>query len=101
MRYRAARNANVTAATFIPLAPAGRDLVLGEMCTKLGSEQGVVRGVQAHDAKQAAAAARASGMNAAVDLGPGLMAKLPLDFRNLGMSVHRDLTTWRRRPRRA
>ena len=40
-------------------------------------------------ARSAAAAARASGMGAAVDLSPGLMARLPLDFKNLGMSVHK------------
>jgi cytochrome c556 len=73
----------------IQLAPAERDLVLGEMRAMLGSVQGVVQGVQAHDLKQAAAAARASGMSAAVDLSPGLMAKLPLDFKNLGLSVHK------------
>jgi len=73
----------------IQLAPAERDLVLGEMRAMLSSVQGVVQGVQAGDPKQAAAAARASGMSAAVDLSPGLMAKLPLDFKNLGMSVHR------------
>jgi len=73
----------------IQLAPAERDLVLGEMRAMLSSVQGVVQGVQAHDPKQVAAAARASGMSAAVDLSPGLMAKLPLDFKNLGMSVHR------------
>jgi len=73
----------------IALAPAERDLVLGEMRAMLGSVQGVVQGVQAHDAKQVAAAARASGMSAAVDLSPALMAKLPLEFKTLGLSVHR------------
>lgn len=73
----------------IQLAPAERDLVLGEMRTMLSSVQGVVQGVQAHDPKQVAVAGRASGMSAAVDLSPGLMAKLPLEFKNLGLSVHR------------
>lgn len=73
----------------ILLSPAERDLVLGEMRAMLGSVQGVVQGVHANDLKQAAAAARASGMAAAVDLEPGLMAKLPLEFKQLGMSVHR------------
>lgn len=73
----------------IALAPAERDLVLGEMRAMLGSVQGVVDGLQAHDAKQVAAAARASGMSAAVDLSPALMAKLPLEFKTLGLNTHR------------
>lgn len=89
MRCPAARNRERHGRLAIQLPPAERDRVLGEMRTMLGSVQGVVQGVQAHDAKQAAAAARASGMGAAVDLSPGLMARLPLDFKNLGMSVHK------------
>lgn len=72
----------------ILLSPAERDLVLGEMRTMLGSVQGIVQGVHANDLKKLASAARASGMAAAVDLDPGLMAKLPLEFKQLGMSVH-------------
>jgi cytochrome c556 len=80
----------------ILLSPAERDLVLGEMRTMLGSVQGIVQGVHANDLKKVASAARASGMAAAVDLDPGLMAKLPLEFKQLGMSVHHgfdDLAT--------
>lgn len=73
----------------ILLSSAERDLVLGEMRTMLGSVQGIVQGVHTKDLKKVAAAARASGMAAAVDLEPGLMAKLPLEFKQLGMSVHR------------
>ena len=72
----------------ILLSPAERDLVLGEMRAMLGSVQGIMQGVNANDLRQAAAAARASGMQAAVDINPALMAKLPLEFKQLGMSVH-------------
>jgi cytochrome c556 len=73
----------------ILLEPDQRNLVLQEMRGMLGSVQGVVAGVQAKDMKQVAQAARASGMAAAADVDPALMAKLPLDFKQLGMSVHR------------
>lgn len=72
----------------ILLSPAERDLVLGEMRTLLGSVQGIVQGVHTKDLGKVASAARTSGMAAAVDLDPGLMAKLPLEFKQLGMSVH-------------
>jgi cytochrome c556 len=78
------------------LSPAERDLVLGEMRTMLSSVHGVVQGASANDLKQVTAAARASGMQAAVDVNPALMAKLPLEFKELGMTVHQgfdDLAT--------
>jgi cytochrome c556 len=72
----------------ILLSPAERDLVLAEMRTMLTTVQGIVQGVHDNDLKRVAAAARASGMQAAVDTNPALMAKLPLEFKQLGMSVH-------------
>lgn len=80
----------------VMLSPAERDLVLGEMRNMLGSVHGIVQGVNANDLKQVATAARASGMQAAVDVNPALMAKLPLEFKELGMTVHHgfdDLAT--------
>ena len=41
--------------------------------------------------KQAEAAARAAGMATAADTSPAIMAKLPLAFKQTGMSVHQDL----------
>ena len=73
----------------IALAPAERDLVLTEMRTMLTSVHGVVTGAQQNDRPAVAKAARASGMAAAVDLSPQLMAKLPLEFKQLGVSVHK------------
>jgi hypothetical protein len=39
--------------------------------------------------KPVAQAARASGVAAAADVDPALMAKLPLEFKQLGLSVHK------------
>lgn len=72
----------------IVLTSGERDLVLGEMRTMLTAVQGIVQGIHDNDLKRVAAAARTSGMQAAVDTNPALMAKLPLEFKQLGMSVH-------------
>ena len=73
----------------IALSPPERDLVLAEMRGMLSSVQGIVAGLAARDMKPVAAAAQASGMAAAADATPGLLAKLPLAFKDLGFSVHR------------
>lgn len=72
----------------IVLPAAGRDLVLTEMRAMLSSVQGVIAGATENDMKKVTDAARASGMAAAVDMSPQLMAALPLEFKQLGMSVH-------------
>lgn len=74
--------------TAIVLQAAERDLVLGEMRLLLTATHGILQGVNANDMKQVAAAARSAGMGAAVDVNPALMAKLPLPFKELGMTVH-------------
>jgi cytochrome c556 len=76
--------------TAIHLAPGERDLVLGEMRQMLYSVHRFVTGLSAGDAKIMEEAARASGVTTAADVNPIIMAKLPLDFRRQGMSVHRD-----------
>jgi len=76
--------------TAVYLAPAERDLVLGEMRQMLHSVHNFVTGLSAGDAKIMEQAARASGMAMAADVNPVFMAKLPLDFKRQGMSVHRD-----------
>lgn len=75
--------------TAVLLAPNERDLVLSEMRGVLGSVQGIVEGLDAGDMKRVAKAARESGMAAAADVNPALMAKLPLEFKQLGLSLHR------------
>lgn len=77
--------------TAVVLAPAERELILSEMRGLLMGVQGMLEGANNNDAKQIAAEARKVGMGAAADVNPALMAKLPLDFKQLGMSVHHDM----------
>jgi len=76
--------------TAIHLAPAERDLVLAEMRQMLHSVHNFVTGLSAGDRKIMEQAARDSGMAMAADVNPIMMAKLPLAFKQQGMSVHRD-----------
>ncbi|HUJ76330.1 MAG TPA: hypothetical protein VL359_15820 [bacterium] len=73
----------------IALSPPERDMVLAEMRGNLAAVQGVLAGLLAKDMQQVSSAARASGMAAAADVTPSLLAKLPLAFKDLGFSVHR------------
>lgn len=75
----------------VVLEAGERGLILGEMRGLLAATQGVVQGIQQNDMKQVAQAARAVGMASAVDVNPALMAKLPMEFKSLGMSVHHDM----------
>ena len=81
--------------TQIVLAPTERDLILGEMRMLLKSVHGVVTGLagqdQEADRKQMEQAARSAGMGMAEDVNPALMAKLPLPFKQMGMSIHHDM----------
>lgn len=74
----------------VQLAPAERDLVLSEMRQMLTSVHGLIDAAARADPKGMEEAARASGMSMAADVNPLLMAKLPLEFKQLGMSVHED-----------
>ena len=79
--------------TEILLAPAERDLILAEMRGLLKAVSGVVAGLgdASQPTAQAGLAARAAGMQMAADVNPVLMGKLPLAFKQMGMSVHRDM----------
>jgi hypothetical protein len=79
--------------TAIVLAPSERDLILSEMRMLLKAVHGVVTGLSANEAdgKGIEAAARAAGMTMAADVNPAVMAKLPLPFKQMGMSIHRDM----------
>jgi hypothetical protein len=74
----------------VQLAPAERDLVLAEMRQMLTSVHGLIEAAARTDQKGMEDAVRASGMHMAADVNPMLMAKLPLEFKQLGMSVHGD-----------
>ncbi len=75
--------------TAVLLAPDERDLVLTEMRGMLGTVQGMVDGMNAGNLKHVAQAARASGIAAAADVNPALMAKLPLEFKEFGLNLHK------------
>lgn len=77
--------------TAVVLAAGERNLILSEMRGLLAGTQKILDGINHNDAKQVAQAARAVGMASAADVNPALMAKLPLPFKQLGMSVHRDM----------
>ncbi len=77
--------------TAVVLAPAERNLILTEMRGLLLASQQVVQGIRQDDMKLVAKSARAAGMGAAADVNPALMAKLPVEFKSLGMSVHHDM----------
>ena len=77
--------------TAVILQSAERDLVLSEMRGLLVATQGILEGANNNDMQQIGKAASSAGMAAAADVNPALMAKLPLEFKQLGMSVHRDM----------
>ncbi len=79
--------------TEILVAPAERDLILAEMRQLLKAVDGVVRGLgeSQPDRKPMEEAARAAGMKMAADVNPAIMAKLPLPFKQMGMSIHADM----------
>jgi len=77
--------------TAIVLQPAERDLVLTEMRGLLVATQGILEGANNNDPQKTSKAAASAGMAAAADVNPALMAKLPLEFKQLGMSVHHDM----------
>lgn len=79
--------------TEILLAAAERDHILAEMRQLLKAVDGVVRelGEPKPDLKQMEAAAREVGMHMAADTEPAIMAKLPLPFKQMGMSIHKDM----------
>ena len=81
--------------THIVLAPAERDLILGEMRMLLKAVHGVVTGLASQDQEAdrmpIEQAARSAGMGMAADVNPALMAKLPLPFKQMGMSIHKDM----------
>lgn len=80
--------------TEVLLAPVERDQILTEMRQLLQTVDGILDGVTESDrtegSRKVAEAARAAGMDMAADVNPVLMAKLPLPFKQMGMSVHKN-----------
>ena len=79
--------------TEIVLVPTERDLILAEMRQLLKAVHGVVTvlGSPDQNLKVAEGAARAAGMAMAADVNPAVMLKLPLGFKQMGMSIHKDM----------
>lgn len=77
--------------TAIVLQPRERELVLTEMRGLLAATQGILEGANQGDMPRVIQAARAAGMAGTADVSPALMARLPLDFKALGMSVHHEM----------
>jgi len=77
--------------TAIVLQPGERDLVLAEMRGLLVATQQILEGANQGDMQRIGKAARAAGMAGAADVNPALLAKLPVEFKQLGMSVHREM----------
>ncbi len=79
--------------TEIILAPSERDLILAEMRMLLKAVHGVITGLSGAggDMSVAEGAARAAGMAMAADVNPAIMTKLPLAFKQMGMSIHQDM----------
>ncbi len=77
--------------TAVVLQAGERDLVLTEMRGLLAATQQILEGANQGDMQRVGKAARAAGMAGAVDVNPALMAKLPIEFKQLGMSVHQDM----------
>lgn len=77
--------------TAIVLQSGERDLVLGEMRGLLAAVHGILEGANQGDLSRIAKSSRSAGMGMAVDENPLLMAKLPIAFKTLGLSVHREM----------
>jgi len=79
--------------TEILLAPDERVHILAEMRQLLKAVDGIVRGLgeSPPDWNAVETAARAVGRDMAADVEPTIMVKLPLPFKQLGMSIHQDM----------
>ena len=75
--------------TSILLAPGERNKVLGEMRDVLAGVQAIIEDTTSGDLKAAEAKARSMGMAAAAQ-DTAIIAKLPLDFKSLGLGLHRS-----------
>lgn len=74
----------------VHLNPSEKDIVLGEMRAVLTAVNGTLRALSKSDFKESSIAAKKAGMGMAVDVNPVILAKLPLEFKKLGMSMHDD-----------
>ncbi len=78
----------------ITLTAAERDFVLMEMRAFLDNVQGIVASIADDKPKDAAKFARGSGMGATHGMPPGMMMKMPPEFRMIGMDTHKRFDTF-------
>lgn len=74
--------------TAIIMTSPERDLILSEMRTFLEGVQTIVEAIAADDMETVATTATSIGMAATGGEPAALIAKLPLDFKSLGMGTH-------------
>lgn len=74
----------------LELSESERAMLLDEMRLFLAGVQEMTGALGKQDMATTAKAARSMGMKMAHEATPALRAKLPLEFRRLGSSVHRD-----------
>ena len=72
------------------LSPGERAMILEEMRLFLSGVQKMTAALGSQDMQAASHAARDMGQKMVHEVPPALRAKLPLEFRQLGFSVHRD-----------
>ncbi|WP_456377937.1 hypothetical protein [Thiolapillus sp.] len=72
----------------LQLTTAERNLVLAEMRAFVVATQAVLAASNEEDMQAAATAARKAGMAAQGQVPPGLVAKLPMEFKKLGFDTH-------------
>ncbi|MBW8330295.1 MAG: hypothetical protein K0M48_14425 [Thiobacillus sp.] len=74
----------------LPLTPDERAVLLDEMHRFLDGVQKITAALGREDMPAVVAAARGVGQKMAHEVPPALRAKLPMEFRQLGASVHGD-----------
>lgn len=77
--------------TAVVMQHGERDFVMTEMRGLLAATQGILEGANQGDMQRIIKSARSAGMAGAADVRPTLMAKLPIEFKQLGLSLHRDM----------
>ncbi|MBV1864134.1 MAG: hypothetical protein KUG74_06815 [Rhodobacteraceae bacterium] len=80
--------ANADERTPILVEPAELDALLGEMRSFLEAVQSITEGIAKDNMEAVSQAASVMGMRAAQGVPAPLMAKLPLEFKKLGMVTH-------------
>lgn len=77
--------------TAVVLQSSERDFVMLEMRGLLSATQEILDGANQGDVPRIIKAAHGAGMAAAADVNPRLMVKLPIEFKQLAMSLHRNM----------